>query len=243
MSYKSAIKIIRCIRDREFVSVRNIIDRWPQSEYEGLLNLIYCVVKSINDEDFDEDVTFNTEISKACMISASESPSLDALWNYGINSEVPIHFDNYKAFFCACKNGNIRMIKDFRRFQYDNEDGQNMIPDSVWMEGINLALSSNNKETALWIKKYLQEDTDDEEFEESGDDESKGDAKKCKYKDGECGVDTLIKSDDDECDDDCACKEEEREIEIYNRVHTRLIHERKKRRIDDEELITRIKNL
>jgi hypothetical protein len=230
MSYKNAIKLIRCLKEREYVSVRNIMDKWPQSEFKELLNLISCVVTTLHEKETDDDFSFNRDVSKALMIAACESQEFDDLWNIGINDEVPIHFDTYKAFLCACKNGNIRMVKDFRRFQYDEEDGKNMIPDSVWLDGLKMAKESSNKETAEWIKKYLQNGTDDEDsdFEESGDED---------------GMDDCMDECDENCGEDCECKESIREVECYNRIHTRLVNDRKKRREEDNDLVLRMKNL
>jgi hypothetical protein len=255
MSYKNAIKLIRCLRDHEFVSVKNIIDKWPQSEFSELLSLIACVVTTFHERETEEDFSFNPEICKALMIATCESAECEDLWNIGLTDEVPIHFDNYKAFFCACKNGNLRMVKDFRRFQYDDEDLRNVIPDDIWMEGYKLAVNSSNKETADWIKNYLNNGTDEEEsdFVESGDDDC-GDFMDddiedavAKTTDGgvddDCDVDdTSIYDCDENCGEDCICKETKREIDMYNKIHAKVLEERKKKR-EDAELLTRIKNL
>ncbi len=151
------------------MTVRGIIEKWPQTEFEELLKLISVSVMTLHEKQTDEDMSFKPEVSKALMISACESSDYEDLWNCGINDEVPIHFDNFKAFLCACKNGNLQMITDFRRFQYDEEDGRNMIPDDVWEEGASIAKQSSHKAIYTWIEKYLKDGTDEEEEDEEED--------------------------------------------------------------------------
>jgi hypothetical protein len=112
-------------------------------------------------DDVDEYV-FNPEISKALMVLACKYPSVGNIWNVAMNDNVPLHFDNYKPFLTACRYGNLDMIKWFRRFQYDDEDGSKMIPDEIWKNGADIAMAAHEKDTHDWIINYLENETDEE---------------------------------------------------------------------------------
>jgi hypothetical protein len=215
-------RLVTALIEGENVKAREIMKSWPKSAFLDLLNVITQVVVATQQE---EDFIFHKEVSKGLMVLSCKYPELDDIWNAAIHDDVSIHFDDFKPFMTACQCGNLSMVRDFRRFQYDEEDGRKMIPDEVWERGAAVAKKAGSTEVYDWIKQYLKSGTDDEE-----DDEECECAGKCE---GEC---------DGECDDKCECEEcdcgveveldddEKAELEAYERVHQRLKADRELKR-------------
>ena len=215
MTFKESMKLLRHIRDREFTSVRRIIEKWPMAQTEELLKLISCSMMSLHEKTSEDDMSFSTEVSKAIMLAVCESQDYESMWNCGINDEVPLHFDEYRSFLCACTNGNLQMIKDFCRFQYDEEDGSNIIPDHIWIQGIELANKGSYSDVSTWIRNYLEKGTDDEE-------------------------DSVMDEDDDLEDEE---DDEDEEEKIYQENRKRLKLQKIKTREETSSLSERLKSL
>lgn len=207
--YSDTINLTTSIMEHEYSKTRDIMKRWPKANFEEMLRIISDVMLSSKFNGDDDDYVFSDEISKALMVLSCKYPELDHVWNSGINDNVSIHFDDYKPFLTACKYGNLDMIKDFRRFQYDEEDGSKMIPDDIWKKGASIAKKEGEDAVHEWIKKYLETGTDAE------DDASSVSSQSDDYND--CGED-----------------EDEDEIAIYEETRRRLKEIRQQERATNQ---------
>lgn len=166
-------RLVTALLQGENVKAREAMKAFPKAVFPDLLHIITAVTMSL-DSHREEDFVFHNEISKALMVLTCKHPELGDVWNFAINDDVSIHFDNYKPFITACVSGNLEMVRDFRRFQYDEEDGSKMIPDEIWKQGAELAKKAGENEVSEWIAKYMEFGTDDEE--EASDVSSQSDA-------------------------------------------------------------------
>ena len=212
--YVETQRFVNALMEGETVKAREIMKNWPKASFMDLLNLITQVTLAMSEDD-EEEFMFNQEVSKALMILSCKHPKLGNVWNAAIHDDVPIHFDNYKPFLTACQSGNLDMVKDFRRFQYDEEDGSKMIPDNIWVKGATAAKKSGEDAVYVWITKYLESGTDDE------DDTSTISSQSDDYND--CQGNENGEGDED-------CDEFEDEDEIYEETRKRLKEKRAQER-------------
>lgn len=155
MLYKLTTDLANALADDEYSRVRDIISKWPKNRFVDMLAIISAVMTT-------KDIEVDKEIAKALMVFACEYDDMDDVWNLAMTDEVPIHCDGFKPFLTACKHNNISMVCDFRRFQYDEEDGSNIIPIEIWQKGLEIAEENVSLEVAQWIRDYLENGTDEE---------------------------------------------------------------------------------
>ena len=154
--YDLTFDLANAIADDEFARVRNIMAKWPKNMYIEMLGVVGVLMST-------KEIETTEEISKALMLFSCQRSDMDDVWNFAMNEKVSIHYENYTPFFAACKANNISMIRDFRRFQYDEKDGSNIIPFNVWQRGLKVAKKNSAKEVAHWIQNYIWDGTDDED--------------------------------------------------------------------------------
>ena len=164
---KDDIKLVEAIIDNEIPRVQKLIAGWPNSRYSDLLNIIAATIISRH-----EEIELSPLASRSLMIAACKRGDVEELWNFAIQDDVPIHFDNFRPFLTACKHNNLSMVRDFRRFQYDDASGSHLIPTDMWKIGEEIARKNEGTETADWIAKYISDGTDDEEYESGEEDDS-----------------------------------------------------------------------
>ena len=226
--YVDTRRLVTALLEGENVKARELMKSFPKAAFPDLLHIIAHVTTAMDESREEEDFLFHKEVSKSLMILACEHPELEDVWNAAMHDDVSIHFDNFKPFITACQSGNLCMVKDFRRFQYDEEDGSKMIPDYVWAKGANVAKKEGENDVYNWITKYLESGTDDEDDVSSSEscdyDYSCGHCPEACAEEGHCHNGDEEDVEDDEDDEDM----------IYEKTRERLKEQRARMRAQNK---------
>ena len=173
--YGLTYSLADALSNEDYARVREIITKCPKHKLINLLGVIGVFMAN-------KEIDIDTDVSKALMIYSCENglrrnddndeqqDIIDELWNFAMHDDVPIHFDNYKPFYSACKSNNVSMLDDFHQFQSDDTD--NVIPPEVWKRGLKVAQENDARDAAEWLVNYIDGGYVVAESESSCDDEN-----------------------------------------------------------------------